>query len=143
MSSFSKQIGALPFILDEDGPKFLLITSRRSKRWILPKGWPKEGVDDHELAKLEAFEEAGIGGKIGIEALGHFTETRNNSDQEESYQLRIWVFPFLVTYHYIDWPEKGQRKHTWLSSSQAANLIENKELAEIISIFDPTHFPLA
>ena len=138
VNEFTLQIGALPYILDRDGPKFLLITSRRSQRWIIPKGSPKEGMVDHELAELEAFEEAGIGGEIGTTALGHYTDIRKYADDGEFERLKIRVFPFLVAYQYIDWPERGQRKHTWLGTRQAASLVENGELATIISEFDPT-----
>jgi 8-oxo-dGTP pyrophosphatase MutT (NUDIX family) len=139
MIKVCQQIAALPYILVNDRPKILLITSRRSECWIIPKGWPKDGMDDHQLAALEAFEEAGLGGQPGKEPIGYFDEIKQHPTQNEIEHRRIRVFPFLVQYHHIEWPEKGQRKHTWLEQDAAANLVENENLAAILSAFDPSY----
>ena len=139
MIKVCQQIAALPFIIEHDFPLFLLVTRRRSQSWIIPKGWPKEGMEDHELAALEAFEEAGLGGEPATESIGYYDETKERSGFEAVEHGRIQVFPFHVQYHYIDWPEKGQRKHTWLGPEAAAKLVENKSLAAIISAFQPAH----
>ncbi len=137
MTKVCQQIAALPYILEDDRPTILLITSRRSQSWIIPKGWPMEGLDDHELAALEAFEEAGLGGQPGKQPVGCFDEIKRHPNQNEVEHRNIAVFPFLVQYHHIDWPEKGQRKHTWLDRDAAANLVANDKLAAILSTFDP------
>ena len=133
-----KQLGALPFMHVEGALKFLLITSRTSKNWIIPKGWPKEGMTDSELAALEAYEEAGLGGQVGSEPIGHYDDIREFPNQVGLQHRRIIVFPFLVTHHHLDWPEKGQRKHTWLGTRQAISLVTNPELAAIMAEFDPS-----
>ena len=68
----AKQYAALPYTLDEGRIKVMLITSRETGRWVIPKGWPKRGVKPFRLAALEAFEEAGLRGRIAEKAFGHF-----------------------------------------------------------------------
>ena len=62
-----KQIAALPVVETADGPLVLLITTRARGRWTIPRGWPKPGVPDAQLAAREAFEEAGVEGEIGAD----------------------------------------------------------------------------
>lgn len=57
---FRQQYGALCFRFGEDGAvEILLITSRDSGRWIIPKGWPMKKKEPHEAAAVEAWQEAG------------------------------------------------------------------------------------
>src|ERR671916_612595 len=65
-----QQIGALPFTRDNAGRvQVMLVTSRETRRWVIPKGWPMQGKKPHRAAKLEAFEEAGLLGRVGKEPL--------------------------------------------------------------------------
>jgi 8-oxo-dGTP pyrophosphatase MutT (NUDIX family) len=50
-----------------------LVTTRRTKRWIIPKGWPIKGLKPSKTAAREAFEEAGVSGRVGAKPLGVFT----------------------------------------------------------------------
>ena len=65
MSEPLKQIAALPIVETPDGPLVLLITTRGRGRWTIPRGWPKPGTADNEMAAKEAADEAGVDGKIG------------------------------------------------------------------------------
>ena len=68
-----RQVGALPFRrLSDGGFKILLITSRESRRWVIPKGWPMKGRKPYEAAAREAYEEAGLLGEIGKRPLGFY-----------------------------------------------------------------------
>jgi len=67
------QIGALPFRFDDEGGlRVLLITSRESRRWVIPKGWPVRGLKPHRAAEREAYEEAGLEGRVGKSAIGTY-----------------------------------------------------------------------
>jgi 8-oxo-dGTP pyrophosphatase MutT (NUDIX family) len=68
------QVAALPVVVGDDGiARVLLLTSRETKRWVIPKGWPMKGLKPHEAAAQEAFEEAGLSGKIGKKPIGRYT----------------------------------------------------------------------
>ena len=67
------QYGALPYRFTPTAAlEILLVTTRRSKRWIIPKGWPIKGLRPAKSAAREAFEEAGVRGKIGTKSVGLF-----------------------------------------------------------------------
>src|SRR5271170_8084788 len=77
------QYAALPYRLSSrDRTEFLLITSRETRRWIIPKGWPQKGRAPHRSAAREAFEEAGVRGKVGKRSIGTFSygKRRKNGD---------------------------------------------------------------
>ena len=68
-----RQVGALPYkVVDDSGVEVMLVTSRETKRWIIPKGWPMKDRKPHMAAKREAFEEAGVRGQIGKRPIGTF-----------------------------------------------------------------------
>jgi ADP-ribose pyrophosphatase YjhB (NUDIX family) len=68
------QYGALPYRFTVDAAlEILLVTTRQTKRWIVPKGWPIKGLKPAKSAAREAFEEAGVWGRVGARAIGHFT----------------------------------------------------------------------
>jgi len=73
MTTIKKQLAALPYIVAQNRPTILLVTSRKSVNWIIPKGWPKEGMPDRELVALEAYEEAGLSGTVGHNPVGLYT----------------------------------------------------------------------
>src|SRR3954447_18743086 len=69
-----QQVGTLPFRFDDEGRlRVMLITSRESRRWVIPKGWPMRGLKPHRAAEREAYEEAGLEGRIGKTAVGVYT----------------------------------------------------------------------
>ena len=68
------QIAAMPIRRVADGSaEILLVTSRTTQRWIVPKGWPIKGLKDHDAAAREAFEEAGVVGRISEKPAGRYT----------------------------------------------------------------------
>src|SRR3546814_12984086 len=72
-----KQVAALPYRIEPDGAaRILLITSRETRRWIIPKGNPIRGLEAHQAAAREAFEEAGISGIACPSAIGQRSEER-------------------------------------------------------------------
>ncbi|HEX2018774.1 MAG TPA: NUDIX hydrolase, partial [Aurantimonas sp.] len=67
-----KQFAALPFRTDADGVEVLLVTSRDTGRWVIPKGWPMKNRRPHRAAAIEAFEEAGVVGKASKVPMGTY-----------------------------------------------------------------------
>src|SRR5215218_7543079 len=72
-----QQYAALPLAIGHDGQQqVLLVTSRETGRWIIPKGWAEKGIKAHVLAAREAYEEAGLRGDIGHEPIGRYRYTK-------------------------------------------------------------------
>ena len=109
----------------------LLITSRETRRWVLPKGWPKPGVLPHRQAAREAFEEAGITGRIERTRIGQYTYAKLLRNGRMLH-CRVDVFPLLVERFLDDWPERGQRELAWFTLGEAATLVEEPDLAALL-----------
>lgn len=113
----------------------LLVTSRRAKRWILPKGWPIDGKTPARCAQIEAWEEAGVQGSVQDRALGVFAYRKRGASGP--IPCMAMVYPLKVTALAKHYPEKGQRRRKWLSRKKAARLVEGEDLARLIANFDP------
>ena len=103
------QYGALCFRNTPKGIRILLVTSRRSKRWISPKGWPMPGKTPAETAAEEAWEEAGVRGTPIPHSLG-FYRYRKFIDRKTNITCTVQVFPVLVTEQVRRFPEHGERR---------------------------------
>ena len=125
------QCAALPFRRSEDAIEVLLVTSRDTGRWIIPKGWLEKGTKPHDMAAREAFEEAGVVGKIQKGPIGSYNYTKRLSARK-SVECKVDVFLLKVDQDLEDWPEKGQRRKKWMSPSQAALQISEGGLVEIL-----------
>jgi 8-oxo-dGTP pyrophosphatase MutT (NUDIX family) len=131
------QIGALPWRRGPDGVlEVLLVTSRETKRWVAPKGWPMVGLSDPEAAATEAWEEAGVKGLIAPAPIGGYSYSKRMKDGEVRL-CRVKVYPLEVTADRDDWPEAGQRMRRWLSPLEAAGLVAEPELAALLRAFAP------
>jgi 8-oxo-dGTP pyrophosphatase MutT (NUDIX family) len=127
------QYGALPYRLRTGSrrPQFMLITSRETQRWVIPKGWPKKGTSPRHSAAREAFEEAGVVGAVAKRAAGSFSyEKRMKNGRVVVCEVR--VFPLQVRRQNKQWPEKQERVVKWLSASQAADKVKDPILSDII-----------
>jgi 8-oxo-dGTP pyrophosphatase MutT (NUDIX family) len=103
------QYGALPFEWSREGDlKVMLVTTRGRKRWLIPKGWPIRGLEPHESAAREAFEEAGLVGRIHPEAVGSF-EYVKRLRVGLKVKCVVKVFPLHVDHQRPSWLEKGER----------------------------------
>ena len=131
------QYGALPYRLDEDASiKVLLVTSRETKRWIIPKGWHIKGLKPHEAAEREAYEEDGDLGRIAVRAFGHYVYEKRLEDRGTTVPCQVEVFPLLVKRQSKDWPESKQRTARWFSAAEAASLVDNDQLHNLIQEFE-------
>jgi 8-oxo-dGTP pyrophosphatase MutT (NUDIX family) len=125
-----KQYAALPFRKKHRDLEILLITSRRKGRWIIPKGWPKAAVESHVSAAEEAYEEAGVSGRINRRRIGTF-QTRKRK-RKRKINCEVDVFPFAVTRQSCLWPEKGQRRLRWLRVGEAARIVRKEGLRQLL-----------
>ncbi|PTX56947.1 8-oxo-dGTP pyrophosphatase MutT (NUDIX family) [Litoreibacter ponti] len=130
------QFGALCFRVNEGRTQVLLITSRTSKRWIIPKGWPMARMTPAEAAATEAFEEGGVEGKTYNICLGLYSYTKLMGAREEDLPCAVSVFPVKVQKVHKDWPEAKERKRRWFTIKKAASLVREPELRKIIKNFD-------
>jgi 8-oxo-dGTP pyrophosphatase MutT (NUDIX family) len=129
------QFAALPWRIGEGGTReVMLMTSRQTRRWIIPKGWPMKGRKPAEVASQEAYEEAGLIGQIvGKRPIGTFHYEKRLA--KEALLCQVRVFLFRVERQLDDWPEKSQRETRWFDANEAADLVNEGGLAEIIARF--------
>lgn len=132
----SPQYAALCYRTSRRAIEVLLITSRDTGRWVIPKGWPMAGLPPEEAAAREAFEEAGVKGKITGDALGTYGYLKRLPD-DETLPCRVQVFPLRVSRMSNDFPEKGQRRLKWFKPAAAAKKVQEAELQAILSGFKP------
>jgi 8-oxo-dGTP pyrophosphatase MutT (NUDIX family) len=126
------QYAALPYRLSAGSrPEFMLVTSRETRRWIIPKGWPKKGKSPQHSAAREAFEEAGVVGAIAKRSVGSFSY-KKRLKAGGIVVCEVRVFPLEVKHQNKQWPEKQERDVKWLSASQAAEKVKEPMLREII-----------
>ncbi len=130
------QFAALPFRKKGGKVQVLLITSRGSGRWILPKGWPMLGKTPAEGAAQEAWEEAGVIGKLYDQCLGLYSYQKTDA-RKRKLPCLVMVYPIKVRKLAMKYPEAGQRRRKWFSLKKAASLVAEPELAQMIRTFDP------
>ena len=107
------------------------MTSRETKRWIIPKGWPMKGKAPHQAAAREAFQEAGLVGSVRRRPIGTYDyEKRLKSGA--FVQCHVEVFPFEVAKQRRRWPEFAQRSTEWFPASQAAAAVAEPSLSAMI-----------
>lgn len=133
MPKHREQIAALPLRWNDDNEvEVLMITSRDTGRWIVPKGWTMKDVKPWAAAAIEALEEAGAKGHIAREVFGTYGYDKIMSDGTPQ-PCRVRVYPMIVDQLKSDWKEKGQRTRQWFSLKKAAKLVDEPELADMLS----------
>ena len=126
------QYAALPYRRKgKSAPEVLLVTSRETGRWIIPKGWPRKGKSPHKAAAREAREEAGVVGKIKRRSIGSFFYEKRLKGGKVIV-CEVQVFVLKVKRQESKWLEKGERKVKWLSRGKAAKTVRNRRLGTII-----------
>ena len=126
----------MPLRRDTQGElQVLLLTSRETRRWVLPKGWPKKGLKPHELAAREAYEEAGIEGEVTPEAIGSYRYAKRLPGGK-SVTCDVLVFPLAMQRQLPDWPERKERELRWCTPAEAALLVEEGSLVTLLLDLD-------
>jgi len=130
------QVAALPWRQGDNEPEILLITSRQSGRWLLPKGWPMKGKTPCGAAAQEALEEAGIKGSICEAPVGSYFYDKLEPDGRST-PCSVEVYPLRVERELEDWPEAAVRTRSWVSVSRAATLVHEDGLSDFLRQLDP------
>ena len=114
--------------------EILLVTSRRSGRWMIPKGWPMPGRTLADSAAQEAFEEAGIRGEIDPQPIGTFRHVKQHLLLGRL-EIDILVHRLAVQRELSDWPERGERSRKWFPVREAALQVDSDGLKKLIVRF--------
>ncbi|MDR6757015.1 8-oxo-dGTP pyrophosphatase MutT (NUDIX family) [Mycoplana sp. BE70] len=126
-----QQVGALPYRTNKDGSlEVMLITSRETKRFTLPKGWRMKGKSDHKAARIEAMEEAGVEGKIARKSIGSYFYWKRID--RCFIPVRVTVYPLQAKRTRSRWKERHQRLRKWLQPNDAALLVDEPELMTLL-----------
>ena len=138
------QYAALPFRKDQGRLLVLLVTSRETRRWVVPKGWPEKGMKSYQVAELEAFEEAGLKGDIAKTPIAAF-EYVKLLDAKRKMNCLVEVFPLMVRTELEQWPEQHQRRRAWMLPQEAASRVAEKGLKRLLLAFaeDPNQADFA
>ena len=128
------QVAALPVKGKPGQYRVLLVTSRETRRWIIPKGWPMKGRKDHDAAAQEALEEAGVSGRIHKHPMGAYTYEKRLANGTD--HVSVMVYLLEVEKEAGKWPEKDERRREWLSAKEAAERVDEPALAAIIMQLD-------
>ncbi len=127
------QYGALPYRLSPE-LEILLVTSRETGRWVIPKGWPIRLKSRRKVAALEALEEAGVEGRVAKEPLGEFDYLKVLRGGENQ-ACRVTVFAMEVLTQRNAWREQAQRNAQWFGWVEAAAAVQEPGLSQIIADF--------
>ena len=130
------QVAALPWRWN-GRLEIMLVSSRESRRWIIPKGWPMAGRSNSAAASIEAMEEAGLLGAIEAEPFGQFFYAKKFL-RGRTVLCRVEVFLLRVVRQRHVWPERAQRDTHWFPAEEAMTLASDPELADLIGHFIQT-----
>jgi 8-oxo-dGTP pyrophosphatase MutT (NUDIX family) len=130
------QYAALCYRLAEGqrSPEILVVTSRDSGRWVIPKGWPMTGKAGHEVACQEAMEEAGVLGEAELQPAGSYCYDKGY-DEGYSVPCEVQVYPLRVTGHVDEFKEKGKRRIEWVTPATAEARVREPQLKRLIHRF--------
>lgn len=129
-SSYKAQVAALPVQGAAADLRVLLVTSRETRRWIIPKGWPEKGMKDSAAAAREALEEAGIVGTISRRPIGRYRYFKRTLDSFQP--CEVAVYRLDVEGEQPTWHEQDERQRAWFSPQVAAHLVDEPELKQLL-----------
>ncbi len=121
-----QQSGVIPYRINDGKVEVLLITTRKRQGWVIPKGGLCKGMSPHDSAAKEAWEEAGVLGRVTTEKLGNYKYRKRGN----TYQVNLFLLPVETVLE--DWPEATARERKWLEVNQAAELVRETSLKRII-----------
>ncbi|MCW9679606.1 NUDIX hydrolase [Dolichospermum planctonicum UHCC 0167] len=125
-SKVLQQSGVIPYRIIAGKVEILLITTRKRQGWVIPKGGLCKGMSPHESAAKEAWEEAGVLGRVTTEKLGNYEYRKRGN----IYRVNLFLLPVEEVLE--DWPEATARERKWLEVNQAAELVKENSLKRII-----------
>lgn len=130
------QFGAVCWRRRKRKVELLLITSRRTRRWLIPKGWPMDGMTPAETAAQEALEEAGVIGRPDPRCLGIYLYEKDLG-VGRSIPCAVALYPLQIHEQLAAWPEQEERVRRWRNPKEAAKLVLEPDLAQILRDFTP------
>ncbi|MBF9031578.1 NUDIX domain-containing protein [Rhodobacterales bacterium HKCCE3408] len=131
------QFAALCYRRRKSDCEVLLLTSLDTKRWIIPKGWPMDGMTPADAAAREAWEEGGVRGHVFDACIGIYSYTKVMQG-EPDLPVVVAVFPLEVSRLVDEYPEAGLRKRKWFPPKKAAARVQELELKQLLREFDPS-----
>lgn len=124
---------ALPWRVGRHGEvEVMLITTRQSGRWILPRGWPAKGKTPAQTATQEAFEEAGVIGGVDPRPIGDYRYLKPLPDGSSG-DCVVTLFSLHVRGTLVHWPEQAERRRRWHALDQASRVASDGQLAELLA----------
>ena len=126
------QVAALCWRVHKGQVKVLLITSRDTRRWVIPKGWPIFGLSLRDSAAREAWEEAGVEGQALDQPLGQYLYDK--IARPAALPCAVAVFALHVQTLHNRFPERRQRRRKWFTASEAARLVAESELRQLLEL---------
>lgn len=129
------QVAALCLRGPEQAREVLVVSSLGTGRWILPKGWPMRGRSLAQAALREAWEEAGVKGKVSKRPVGRYTYLKEGG---RGLPKRCEVRVFLIEVDKIEdhYPEAGRRKRRWVGPAEAAQMVAEPELGRMFGVLE-------
>lgn len=121
-----RRSGVIPYRWLDNQLHILLITSRTDGRWIIPKGRLDPNLTAAESAAREAYEEAGVEGRLSPQSLGTYVHHRGSDLQE------VEVYELEVRRILEDWPEKQERRREWFPVDAAQLCVDSSRLTAMI-----------
>jgi len=126
-----QQIAAMPLRWKGGAVQVLMVTSRDTGRWVVPKGWTMKGLKPWDAAATEALEEAGVTGHISREVFGTYSYHKR-LDDGATVPCDVRVYPMIVEKMRPRWKEKSERKRSWFDVAKAAKLVDEPDLADLL-----------
>ncbi len=131
-----QQFGVLPYReTKKAGLEILLVTSRETRRWIIPKGWPIKSLKPSESAAQEAYEEAGLRGKTTNRSVGSYQYDKRLVEKHTTVPCEVKVYLMRVRRQATSWPEQEERETLWFSPAAAIAAVSEDGLKAIITDF--------
>ncbi|ODT64979.1 MAG: hypothetical protein ABS75_33365 [Pelagibacterium sp. SCN 63-23] len=131
-----RQAGAMPYAIVDGRMAFLLITSRRSGKWIFPKGAIEPEMTPWDSAALEALEEAGVSGTMETEPVGSYRASLGNNGAT---LVDVDLYPLLVTEQHDSWHEQNERLRHWATLAEAKRLLADRSLGRLAGLLHARH----
>lgn len=140
MNKSGAQIAALPIRWTESGKlRVLMVTSRDTRRWVMPKGWTMDGLKPWAAAAVEALDEAGAEGHVSTTKIGEYRYEKILDDGSRL-PCVVQVYPMIVKRLKRTWKEKHERERRWFSPKAAASRVDEPDLAELLRKLEKKNF---
>ncbi len=130
------QVAALCWRRKGDAIQILLLTSRDTGRWVIPKGWPLIGKTPEAAAAREAWEEGGVEGSVGAVSIGIYAYMKLMPDAQVI-PCVVTVYPLEVRRLAKKFPERAERRRAWVSPQEACRRVVEPDLGALLAGFDP------